>query len=107
MNFVAMFPLASVSATATTSSAAVLLPVGPGELLEINNGSAVAVWAKLGIVGAVAAAVDSILIPAGQSRQYRLASGQTHIALLAASSTALVGLTRGRAEQATPYGVAA
>lgn len=94
---VAMVPLGSVSATATTTSAAVALPASAGELVEISNGGTVAVWAMLGTDSAVAAAVDSILIPAGRDRQFQLQSGQTHCALLSASSTALVGITRGRA----------
>jgi hypothetical protein len=97
---IAMAPIASVSATATTTSAPVALPAGGGELVEISNGGTVAVWAKLGDGTAVAAAVDSILIPAGRDRQFRLQTGQTHCAILSASSTALVGITRGREQPA-------
>ena len=88
-------PLGSASATATTTSAPLALPASGGELVEIANGGAVVVWANIGASNVVAVA-GNLLIPAGQVRQFRLVSGNTHVALLAASSTAVCGLTRGR-----------
>lgn len=93
-------PLGSATATATTSSAALALPTSGGELVEIANAGAVVVWAKLGASDVVAAAGD-LLIPAGNVRQFRLVAGNTHVALLAASTTAVCGVTRGR-EQPLP-----
>jgi hypothetical protein len=88
-------PLGSASATATTSSAPLALPASGGELVEIANAGTVVVWANIGASDAVAVA-GNLLIPAGQVRQFRLVPGNTHVALLSASSTALVGVTRGR-----------
>lgn len=88
-------PLGSASATATTSSAATALPASAGELVELANSGSVVVWANIGTSGAVAVA-GNLMLPPTSVRQFRLVTGNTHVALLAASSTAVVGITRGR-----------